>query len=194
MDVYTNTFCASGMHLPNGSFVTFGGNGAIGYKGAEGNQLNPGGYSAAYDTQLKDYDGTKSIRILNPCTDEDDWSSPKCQWFDDPSVLSMQRSRWYAGTEALADGSVVVIGGFTNGGYVNRNYPNTDPTWEGNASQPTYEFFPSRGEPEVMQFMTTTSGLNSYAHAYLMPSGKMFLQAYWSSSKSPSVIFPRNLI
>jgi hypothetical protein len=30
MDVATNVFCASGMHLPNGSFVTFGGNGAIG--------------------------------------------------------------------------------------------------------------------------------------------------------------------
>jgi hypothetical protein len=25
MDVATNVFCASGMHLPNGSFVTFGG-------------------------------------------------------------------------------------------------------------------------------------------------------------------------
>jgi hypothetical protein len=28
-----------------------------------------------------------------------------------------------------------------------------------------------------MQFMIDTSGLNSYAHAFMMPSGKMFLQA-----------------
>ena len=28
MDVQTNPFCAAGMHLPNGSFATFGGNGA----------------------------------------------------------------------------------------------------------------------------------------------------------------------
>jgi hypothetical protein len=30
MDFMSNAFCASGMHLPNGSFATFGGNGAIG--------------------------------------------------------------------------------------------------------------------------------------------------------------------
>ncbi|KIK63995.1 hypothetical protein GYMLUDRAFT_161620 [Collybiopsis luxurians FD-317 M1] len=30
MDIRTNIFCASGMHLPNGSYVTFGGNGAVG--------------------------------------------------------------------------------------------------------------------------------------------------------------------
>ena len=30
MDVLTNVFCASGMHLPSGSYVTFGGNGAVG--------------------------------------------------------------------------------------------------------------------------------------------------------------------
>ena len=29
MSVLTNTFCASGMHLPNGSYATFGGNAAI---------------------------------------------------------------------------------------------------------------------------------------------------------------------
>ena len=30
MSVLTNTFCASGMHLPNGSYAAFGGNGAVG--------------------------------------------------------------------------------------------------------------------------------------------------------------------
>ena len=29
MSVTTNTFCASGMHLPNGSYSTFGGNDAV---------------------------------------------------------------------------------------------------------------------------------------------------------------------
>ena len=40
MDVLTNVFCASGMHLPNGSFVTFGGNGAVGPTGAMGSEKN----------------------------------------------------------------------------------------------------------------------------------------------------------
>ena len=176
MDVYTNTFCASGMHLPNGSYVTFGGNGAVGPGGNIGSVKNSVG-SGAYDATYQDYDGTKSIRILNPCSDTDNFASPQCQWFDNSSIISMQKQRWYSAAEALADGSIAIIGGFVNGGYVNRNTPNTDPEYEGGAAEPTYEFYPSKGDATVMQFMITTSGLNSYAHTYLMPSGKMLLQA-----------------
>ena len=146
----------------------------------------PGGGSPSstdYDSVYGDYDGRKAIRVLNPCTNADDLSSSGCQWFDNPAVLSMQKQRWYATAEALADGTVVLIGGFVNGGYVNRNMPNTDPTYEGGAAEPTYEFYPSRGAAQVMQFMTTTSGLNSYAHTYLMPSGKMLVQANLSTSE-----------
>ena len=99
----------------------------------------------------------------------------------------MQDMRWYAGTEALADGTVVLIGGFTSGGYVNRNMPNTDPTYEGGCATPTYKFYPSRGPATLMNFMTTASGLNSYAHTYLMPLGKMLVQANLSTSKFPIV-------
>ena len=95
--------------------------------------------------------------------------------------------RWYSAAEALGDGTVVLIGGFTSGGYVNRNMPNTDPTYEGGGATPTFEFYPSRGPATVMQFMTTTSGLNSYAHTYLMPSGKMLVQANLSTSELPPV-------
>lgn len=174
MNVVTNSFCASGMHLPNGSFATFGGNDAVSIGGGSPS-------STDYDSVYGDYDGRKAIRVLNPCTNADDLSSSGCQWFDNPAVLSMQKQRWYAAAEALADGTVVLIGGFVNGGYVNRNMPNTDPTYEGGAAEPTYEFYPSRGAAQVMQFMTTTSGLNSYAHTYLMPSGKMLVQANLST-------------
>jgi hypothetical protein len=183
MDVLTNVFCASGMHLPNGSYVTFGGNGAIGPGGNIGSVLSPGGGNGAYDATYEDYDGSKAIRILNPCTDSDDFSSPSCQWFDDPAVLSMQNQRWYSAAEALANGTVVMIGGFVNGGYINRNYPNTDPAYEGGAADPTYEFYPSNGATsQVMQFMIKTSGLNSYAHTFLLASGNMFVQANISTS------------
>jgi hypothetical protein len=182
MDIRTNVFCAAGMHLPNGSYVTFGGNGAVGPGGAIGSQANPGGGSGAFDNTYQDYDGATAIRILNPCTNSDDFNSPNCQWFDDPAVLSMQKRRWYAAAEPLANGTVVLIGGFVNGGYINRNYPNTDPAFEGGAAEPTYEFFPSNGvQPQIMQFMIKTSGLNSYAHTFLLASGKMFVQANYST-------------
>ncbi|KZS91354.1 glyoxal oxidase [Sistotremastrum niveocremeum HHB9708] len=169
MDMTTNTFCASGMHLPNGSFATFGGNAAIGPQGEKSDQ-------GEFDSTYQDYDGAQAIRILNPCSDDG------CQWYDGQNQLQMARKRWYAGTEALADGSVVLMGGFVGGGYVNRNLPNTDPTTEGGGAEPSFEFYPPRsGDIENMQFMTTTSGLNAYAHAYLMPSGKMFVQANLST-------------
>lgn len=70
-----------------------------------------------------------------------------------------------------------------NGGYVNRNTPNTDPELEGGAAEPTYEFYPANGRiATVMQFMIKTSGLNAYAHTYLMPSGKVLVQANISTS------------
>ncbi|THU98795.1 glyoxal oxidase, partial [Dendrothele bispora CBS 962.96] len=182
MDVKTNVFCASGMHLPNGSYVTFGGNGAVTVGGNIGSVLNQGGGSAAFDATYQDYDGSRSIRILNPCSSSDNFDSADCQWFDNPEVLSMQKQRWYSAAEPLGDGRIAIIGGFVNGGYVNRNWPNTDPATEGGAAEPTYEFYPANGqEPQVMQFMIDTSGLNSYAHTFLLKSGKMFVQANISS-------------
>jgi hypothetical protein len=113
MDFKSNAFCASGMHLPNGSFATFGGNGAIGPGGNIGSVFGDG--TGAFDATYQDYDGGKSIRILNPCKgDASSWDT-SCQWFDDSSLLAMQKRRWYSTAEALADGTIVLIGGFQNG-------------------------------------------------------------------------------
>ncbi|KAJ7449956.1 DUF1929-domain-containing protein [Mycena latifolia] len=182
MDVATNVFCASGMHLPNGSFVTFGGNGAIGPGGNIGSVRNPSGASGSWDATYQDFDGSKSIRVLNPCTSDEFAASSDCEWFDQPDVLSMQKQRWYSAAEMLGDGTIVIIGGFVNGGYINRNTPNNDPTTSGGAAEPTYEFYPSNGQTaQNMEFMTKTSGLNAYAHTFLMSSGLVFVQANFST-------------
>ncbi|KAJ7784693.1 putative copper radical oxidase [Mycena metata] len=170
MDVVTNSFCASGFHLPNGSFAP-GGN--------IGSEKNSAG-SGAWDATYQDFDGGQAIRILNPCTDSDNFASTECQWFDNAAVLSMQKRRWYSAAEALADGTIAIIGGFVNGG---GNYPNTDPTTSGGAAEPTYEFYPANGQaPQIMNFMVKTSGLNAYAHTFLLASGNLFLQANFSTT------------
>ncbi|KAJ6463962.1 glyoxal oxidase N-terminus-domain-containing protein [Mycena sanguinolenta] len=180
MDVVTNTFCASGYHLPNGSFATFGGNGAAGPGASEGSQVAPGAYFATWDSTYDDFDGGQSIRILNPCTDDDDFTSAHCQWYDDPSVLSMQRRRWYSTAEALGNGTIVMIGGFQNGGYILRNVPNNSPT---DGAELTYEFYPSNGQtPQLINFLVKTSGLNAYPLSWLMSSGNIFMQANLSST------------
>ena len=74
-------------------------------------------------------------------------------WFDNPAVLFHAEAPL-----SLPDGSVVLVGGFVNRGYVNRNMPNTDPAYEGGTAEPTFEFYTSRGgTPQVTQFMITTS-------------------------------------
>ena len=162
--VNTNTFCASGATLGNGSWVVAGGNQAVGYGGAaEPQNVNP--YS--------DYDGRNALRLLEPGSME---------WLDAPSstvqqVNMLQQPRWYPGIEVLEDGSVIFIGGANSGGYINRNTPTTDPLYQNGGANPTYEYFPSRGTPQVCQFMGQTNGLNMYPHTYLMPSGKIFMQA-----------------
>src|SRR5260370_21061248 len=103
MDVKTNSFCASGMHLPNGSYVSFGVISAVTTSGAQGSQKNADG-SGAWDSLYQDFDGRKSIRILNPCTISDNLNSGNCEWYDDPSVLSMKKARWYSSSEPTGDG------------------------------------------------------------------------------------------
>ncbi|KAI0291390.1 glyoxal oxidase [Multifurca ochricompacta] len=176
IDAQTNAFCAAGMHLPNSSYVVFGGNNAIG----PGGDNSAPGSTPTFDPTYQDFDGRRAIRVITPC--EGDVTSPPCSWYDAPNGLQMVKRRWYPGAEALANGTVVLIGGMVNGGFINRWTPNVDPAFESGQAEPTYELFPPGPQhPQVMNFMVKTSGLNTFALTYLMPSGKMFVQANFST-------------
>ena len=98
------------------------------------------------------------------------------------------RRRWYSSAEPLADGTILILGGFVNGGYINRNWPVLSPDrgTQGGAAEPTYEFYPPLAgyQPQISNFTVDTTGLNSYPHMFLMPSGLVFLQANYSTSAS----------
>ena len=182
MDIRTNTFCASGFHLPNGSYVTFGGNDAVTTNGQTGSLLNPD-RTGSWDQVLQDFDGRKSIRILNPCKISDNLDSGNCAWFDEPDQLSMKKLRWYPGAEATGEGRIVIIGGMITGGYINRVLNDGPATARG--AESTYEYYPAiDGDLKVLNFVVKTSGLNLYPHTFLMPSGRMLLQANLSTSMS----------
>ncbi|KAE9393018.1 DUF1929-domain-containing protein [Gymnopus androsaceus JB14] len=193
MEVVTNVFCASGMHLPNDSYATFGGNGAVGVGGNIGSNLVR---TLRTDMTYQDYDGRNAIRILNPCTDGDDFTSAECAWFDNPSVLAMQKERWYSAAEALADGTVVLIGGFVNGGYINRNYPNTDPEYEGGAAEPTYETLDLPDMPgEVVRVYPASGAVamlpltpaNNYTPTVLFCGGSNMTDSQWGDYSWPVI-------
>ncbi|KAJ7064279.1 copper radical oxidase [Mycena amicta] len=175
MDIQTNTFCSSGAHLPSGDFAVFGGNGAVA----------PGGGDAAngnWDPILQDFDGRRAIRTLTPCNASQDFTFPTCQWQEDSTnpAMQMQEQRWYSTAEPLANGTIVLLGGFQQGADILRNVPNKNAS---DGASLSYEFFPNTGRPATdLQFLYKTSGLNAYPHAFLLGSGKMFLQANLSTA------------
>ncbi|KAI3626134.1 hypothetical protein CBS9595_001495 [Malassezia furfur] len=187
LDAATNPFCAAGMTLGNGTYIVVGGNKAVSYGGATPQGGDTGPYAPYHDQ-----DGRRVVRIMEPADNSGD-----LQWIDQyNSPNQMDSERWYPGIEGLADGSVVIIGGATSGGYINRNFPNVDPAyetmttnpvegdWAQGGANPSYEFWPPTNKPQPAKsnFMVNTSGLNMYPHTYLMPSGKIFMQANYSTT------------
>ncbi|KAG0150382.1 hypothetical protein CROQUDRAFT_652277 [Cronartium quercuum f. sp. fusiforme G11] len=151
MKINSNTFCAGGNVLANGTWVNVGGNQGISYGGVNiVNNVNP----------YQNADGGKSIRLLDPCSDD------SCGWTE---TKAMTTRRWYPTLETLEDGSMIIIGGDDWGGYVNDKGQNN----------PTYEFFPPKGNgnPIGLNLLTTTLPANLYPLTWLLPSGNLFINA-----------------
>ncbi|KAI0757977.1 glyoxal oxidase N-terminus-domain-containing protein [Fomes fomentarius] len=91
LDVLTNSFCASGALISNGSMVSVGG-------GPHGFDGNPGVILT----------GPAAICIFEPC------ASPVgdgCTLFDDPQTLTLLENRWYTSSIRIFDGSLMIFGG-----------------------------------------------------------------------------------
>ncbi|KAK0476749.1 glyoxal oxidase [Armillaria novae-zelandiae] len=129
LDIVTNSFCAGGNVMGDGTWLNVGG--------------NPSPLSQTGGAPYDDPDGRQSLRLLNPCDDN------SCTWrvFGD-----MTTQRWYPSVETLEDGSLIILGGCKNGGYVN----------DAGQDNPTYEFFPSKGDPIPSQILQTTLPTNLY--------------------------------
>ena len=165
LDVNTNTFCAGGNQLGNGSWINVGGNQAVttgGVADADVNITAATTNSGAYD----DLSGGRAVRIITPCTDD------SCNWTED--VDGMPTNRWYPYVETLEDGSVIIIGGELWGGYVN--------SVNQMQNVPTYEFWPTRGDPVNNTFLEVTQPTNLYPLTWLLPNGLLFMQANWQTT------------
>ncbi|KAI0775795.1 DUF1929-domain-containing protein [Trametes elegans] len=159
MDIVTNTFCAGGSPLGNGTWLNVGGNMAVTTGGAKADNQDTGG--APYE----DPDGGQSMRLLNPCDDGN------CEW-----VLTKQMTtrRWYPSLETLDDGSVIIIGGCQWGGFVN----------DANQNNPTWEIFPPQDNdgPVNSDILANSLPANLYPLTWLLPSGKLLVQSNWKTA------------
>ncbi|KDN48672.1 hypothetical protein RSAG8_02659, partial [Rhizoctonia solani AG-8 WAC10335] len=177
MDVPTNTFCAAGMHLPNGSMP------------------NPGGIDALYDATYQDWDGRRAIRILNPCPggSAGAFSTIQCQWYDNATYVGMQKARWYASTEALGDGSIVVVGGYVNGGYtlLILEVPQNLLLSFGRAGEPQLQDMPGRiirvyPASGAVAMLPLTPG-NNYTPTILFCGGSDMPEPAWGNYSWPAI-------
>ncbi|KAF8334884.1 glyoxal oxidase N-terminus-domain-containing protein, partial [Cantharellus anzutake] len=107
-----------------------------------------------------DGDGGFAVRFLTPC------DNGGCQWDDNPANALSTR-RWYPAVEPMNDGGVIIIGGTKFGGYVN----------DASRNNPTYEFYPSRGGLKTLNLLVNTLPANLYPLTWLLPSGRLFIQA-----------------
>nr|VWO96342.1 Nitrogen assimilation transcription factor nit-4 [Ganoderma boninense] len=102
LDVLTNSFCASGALLSNGTMASVGG--------------DPRGFVGNPAIQP----GNQAIRIFEPCASP---TGEGCTLFEDPATLHLLADRWYPSSIRIFDGSLLIVGGT----HVNNNFYNVNP-------------------------------------------------------------------
>ncbi|KAG6907992.1 hypothetical protein DXG01_006648 [Tephrocybe rancida] len=147
LSLVSDTFCASGGFLSNGTMVSVGGQVVE----------NP-------DTE-PDADGRMAIRLLEPCTDVD---GVECTVIEDPVRLHLAETRWYPGSLRIFDGSLMIIGGI----HVGTPFYNDDPVNNFEFFPPK-----DNGVPRPSAFLERSLPSNLFPRAFALPDGKVLMIA-----------------
>ncbi|THU91429.1 glyoxal oxidase precursor [Dendrothele bispora CBS 962.96] len=152
INVVTDSFCASGGLLSNGTMVSVGGQPV---------EL-PAGESVP-----PDLDGTTGLRIFEPC---DDPAGVGCTLFEDPATHHLDEPRWYPSSLRIFDGSLMIVGG------IHRNTPFFN---NFTAAAKSFEFFPKKdgGVPRPSEFLVRSLPVNLFPRVFALPDGKVFMVA-----------------
>ncbi|KAI8989724.1 copper radical oxidase [Trametes punicea] len=156
LSVQSNSFCAGGTFLSNGTLVNVGGNPVV------------EDHTAAAD--FGDVDGLQAIRIFEPCDSD---SVDECRIYENHDRIRMASPRWYNTVLRISDGSAMIIGGSLKGGWINNSTTNN----------PTIEYFPpknihgSNGLPIHLPFLVDTLNSNLFPIAFSLPDGSVFMAA-----------------
>ncbi|KAJ7602531.1 glyoxal oxidase precursor [Roridomyces roridus] len=153
LETVTNTFCAGGAFISNGTLVAIG-----------GQPLDdiPGWGNAT--------DGTMGIRLFGPCTSADG-TGPGCTVFEDPANMHLVVTRWYPTAVRIPDGSLFIMGG-----------SDLLTTFNGaDIAQNNYEFYPPRagevGQVRKSKFLEDTLPANLFPRSIVLPSGHVLMMA-----------------
>jgi hypothetical protein len=152
----SNSFCAGGAFLANGTLVNVGGNPVV------------EDHTAPAD--FGDTGGTQAVRLFAPCDAPD---AAGCDIAEYPERVRLSSPRWYATVLRIDDGSAMILGGSTRGGWMNNKTTNN----------PTVEYFPPKnlhganGMPVRLQFLIDTLNSNLFPIAFALPDGTVFVAA-----------------
>lgn len=156
LKMQSNSFCAGGSFLGNGTLVNVGGNPVVDT------------HTSAAD--FGDLDGLQAIRIFEPC---DSLDASGCVIYENHARLRMATPRWYNTVVRISDGSAMIIGGSKKGGWMNNATVNN----------PTIEYFPPKnihgcnGMPINLPFLVNTLNSNLFPIAFALSDGKIFMAA-----------------
>lgn len=152
----SNSFCAGGTFLSNGTLINVGGNPVV------------EDHTSAAD--FGDVDGLQAVRIFEPCDFD---NVDDCEMIENHSRLRMASPRWYNTVLRISDGSAMIIGGSLKGGWMNNATTNN----------PTIEYFPPKdinganGLPIHLPFLVDTLHSNLFPIAFSLPDGNVFMAA-----------------
>ena len=155
LSMQSNSFCAGGSFLGNGTMLNVGGNPVV--------------EDFTNATDFGDVNGVQAVRLFHPCDLEDVGG---CDIFDDPSRIRLASPRWYNTVVRISDGSAMIIGGSTTGGWINNATVNN----------PTIEYYPPKsisdpGVPVYSQFLASTLNSNLFPAAFSISNGYVFVAA-----------------
>jgi hypothetical protein len=161
LEVYTNTFCAGGGLLGDGRWLNVGGNKGVGPNAT----TDDSAASQAGQNADQDADGRTAARLLIP-GDNNNWT--------DDHTEDLLSQRWYPSIETLEDGRAFILGGSTDGAFVNSIALNN----------PTYEFWPPAAGAVVQEspLLNNTLPANQYPITHLLPSGDILINVNHNAS------------
>ncbi|KAJ6521487.1 glyoxal oxidase N-terminus-domain-containing protein [Mycena vulgaris] len=145
----TDTFCAGGAFISNGTLVSVAGQPLE----------NPGQPPA---------DGRMGIRLFDPCTSS---IGENCTVFEDPEHIHLAVTRWYPTGLRIPDGSLMIIGGSNIATFYNTG-PTAEDSIEFFPSRPGEE-----GTVRPSQFLLDAEPVNMFPRSFVLPSGHVFMIA-----------------
>ncbi|KAG8713416.1 hypothetical protein FRC08_013278 [Ceratobasidium sp. 394] len=149
--IMTNSFCAGGGWLSNGTVVNIGGN-PLYESGGTTNQ-----------------NGLQGLRLFNPCREDE-----KCDVYENPERIRLTSPRWYPSGARLSDGSLFIVGGAYAGDWTNSPAIN-NPTYE---FYPPKNINGYNGLQIPMKFLVDSLPHNMFPHVLTMPdSDNIFMAA-----------------